>query len=94
MIRLGGILKDWAFHLCFIYTIRRNGLSRTGGFSARFNQAVPLFRKPSLIHNTQFAVDLAPVSDDGSTSFCGFKCSQIQGFQQRCITWKYAPLLI
>ena len=74
--------------------IPASGMSITGGFSACFNQTVLLFWKPSLIHNTQFAIDLTPVPNGGSPSFRGFKCSQITGFQQRCIAWKYASLAV
>ena len=81
MIRLGGMLKNWGIPPLFYIYHPKDGMSKTGGFSACFNQTVLLFRKPSLIHNTQFAVDLAPVPDGGSPSFSGFKCSQIQGFQ-------------
>ena len=79
--------------LLYIYH-PKDGMSITGSFSACFNQAAFLFRKPSLIHNAQFAVDLAPVPDGGSPSFRSFKCSQIQGFQQSCIAREHAPLTV
>ncbi len=55
-------------------------MSITGGFSACFNQTVFLFWKPSLIHNTQFTVDLAPVPDGGSPPFCCLKVARYRAF--------------
>lgn len=73
---------------------QKNSMSITCGHSACFNQAVDLFRKPSFIHNAQFTVHLTPAPDSGSPSFCDFKGSQIQCFQQRRIAWKYTSSLI
>ena len=53
-----------------------------------------LFRESSLIHNAEFTVDLSPVSNAHSPFFSGFESCQIQGFQERCITWKYASLTV
>lgn len=66
MIRLGGILRNRAFHLCFIYH-PKDGMSIAGGFLARFNYATLSFRKLPLIHNTQFVVDLSPVTEYSCT---------------------------
>ena len=53
-----------------------------------------LFWESSLIHNAEFAVDLSPVPNAHSPFFSGFESCQIQGFQERCITWKYASLTV
>ena len=53
-----------------------------------------LFWESSLIHNAEFAVDLSPVPNAHSPFFRSFKSYQIQGFQERCITWKYASLTV
>ena len=53
-----------------------------------------LFWESSPIHNAEFAVDLSPVPNAHSPFFSGFESCQIQGFQERCITWKYASLTV
>ena len=53
-----------------------------------------LFWESSLIHNAEFAVDLSPVPNAHSPFFSSFESCQIQGFQERCITWKYASLTV
>ena len=53
-----------------------------------------LFSESSLIHNTEFAGGLYPIKSAHSPFFRGFESCQIQGFQERCITWKYASLTV
>lgn len=48
----------------------------------------------TIVHNTEFTVDLSPVSNAHSPFFSSFESCQIQGFQERCITWKYASLTV
>ena len=51
-----------------------------------------LVRQPILVHDRQLAIDLTPVPDWHAPFLRGFKCGQIQGFQQRLSTWENAPL--
>ena len=53
-----------------------------------------LFWESSLIHNAEFAVDLSPVPNAHSPFFSSFESCQLQGFQECCITWKYASLTV
>jgi len=51
-----------------------------------------LFWQPSLVHDTQFPINLTPVTDRHRPLFRGLKGGQTQGFEQRRIAWKYASL--
>ena len=53
-----------------------------------------LFWQPSLVHDTQFPINLTPVTDRHRPLFRGLKGGQIQGFEQRSIAWKYASLSV
>lgn len=53
-----------------------------------------LFWQPSLVHDTQFPINLTPVTDRHRPLFRGLKGGQIQGFEQCSIAWKYASLSI
>ena len=61
-------------------------------YRARTNHR--LSRWSSLIHNAEFTVDLSPVPNAHNPFFSGFESCQIQGFQECCITWKYASLTV
>ena len=51
-----------------------DGISVTGCLSAWLNQDMNLIWQ-TLIYNTQIAIDLCPVADGSSPSFCSFESS-------------------
>ena len=58
--------------------------------------------KKSLLAATTFLCLTTPLlqtqtayaAENTTPAFCGFKSCQIQGFQECCITWKYASLTV
>ena len=80
---------------CYIYTTWfRACQEQTSKTSFSSCIQILLFWESSLVHNAEFTVDPSPVSNAHSPFFCGFKSCQIQGFQECCITWKYASLTV
>ena len=63
-----------------------------GKQSFLFQKIISLVRQPIFVHDRQLAIDLTPVPDWHAPFLRGFKCGQIQGFQQRLSTWENAPL--
>ena len=61
------------------------------GYSPVLNR---LFRKASLIYDAQFTIYLRPVTDRRCPFFRRLKGGKIQCFQQGCIAWENASLLV
>ena len=86
---------NWSFQLLFyIYDMISGMWEQTSKTSFSSCIQILLFWESSLVHNTEFTVDLSPVSNAHSPFFSSFESCQIQGFQERCITWKYASLTV
>ena len=51
-------------------------------------------RQPAVVHDRQFAVYLAPVPDRHRPLFGGLESREVERFQQRGITGKYAALAV
>ena len=86
---------NWSFQLLLYIYNMISGMSRAD-VKTSFSSCIQilLFWESSLIHNAEFAIDLSPVPNAHSPFFSGFESCQIQGFQERCITWKYASLTV
>ena len=85
---------NWSFQLLLYIYDMISGMSRADVKNFSSCVQILLFRESSLIHNAEFTVDLSPVPNAHSPFFSGFESCQIQGFQECCITWKYASLTV
>lgn len=96
MIKFGGMLKNWVFHLCFIYTIQRMVCQlqavfppvltkypkEIGTTKQSADRDIDLFWKTVFVHNTQFTIDLRLVTDSNSPSFHRFKVARYNTFSK------------
>ena len=53
-----------------------------------------LVRQPTVVHDSQFAVNLTPIVDRHRPFLRGFKCGKIQRLQQRRVAGEYAALTV
>ena len=53
-----------------------------------------LFWQPPLIHDTQFPINLTPVTDRHRPLFRGLKGGQVQSLEQRSVPWEYTSLAV
>lgn len=94
MIMKGERLENQLFALVLYITVTKRHVKSGRQILPFFSFFWSLLRKPPLVHDAQFSIYLPPVPDCGCPLFGCFKRSQIQGFQQRCITRKYASLAV
>ena len=53
-----------------------------------------LIRQPDVVHDRQFAVYLAPVSDRHRPLFGSLESREVERLEQRGIAWKYTALAV
>ena len=86
---------NWSFQLLFYIYDMISGMSRADVKNVLLIMHTDsAIRESSLVHNAEFTVDPSPVSNAHSPFFSSFESCQIQGFQECCITWKYASLTV